>query len=145
MAIFFRGFLEQNPEFVGRDFFITGESYAGHYVPAISYYLVKEATDVQLNLKGIAIGNGLTDPFHQYPAYATYSYENDLISERWFHVMQAGEKACQGLIYESEQGPKASLKLQFAALEFCSIVSDSVLGNPTSPKFNTYDIRIPCE
>ena len=39
MAIFLRGFLDQNPEFVNRDFFITGESYAGHYVPAIAYYL----------------------------------------------------------------------------------------------------------
>jgi carboxypeptidase C (cathepsin A) len=46
MAIFLRGFLEQNPEYVGRDFYITGESYAGHYVPAISYYLKTTATDV---------------------------------------------------------------------------------------------------
>jgi cathepsin A (carboxypeptidase C) len=46
MAIFLRGFLEQNPQFVGRDFYITGESYAGHYVPAISYYLKTTATDV---------------------------------------------------------------------------------------------------
>ena len=81
MAIFFRGFLEQNPEYVNRKFYITGESYAGHYVPAIAYYLEKVATDVQLDLQGIAIGNGLTSPYHQYPAYATYSYENDLIDE----------------------------------------------------------------
>ena len=80
MAVMLKGFLEQNPEYEGRDFFITGESYAGHYVPAIAYELLTEATDVKLNLKGIAIGNGLTDPFAQYPAYATFSYENNLIS-----------------------------------------------------------------
>ena len=67
MAQMLRGFLVQNPEFEGRDFYITGESYAGHYVPAISHYLVNEASDVNLNLKGIAIGNGLTDPYEQYP------------------------------------------------------------------------------
>jgi len=63
MATFLRGFLVENPQYEGRDFFITGESYAGHYVPAIAYYLEMEATDVKLNLKGIAIGNGLTDPY----------------------------------------------------------------------------------
>jgi len=79
MMVFFRGFLEQNPEFKGRDFYITGESYAGHYVPAIAYYMVNYAPDVDLNLKAIAIGNGLTDPFYQYPAYETFSWENGLI------------------------------------------------------------------
>ena len=94
MAIFFRGFLEQNPEFIDRDFYITGESYAGHYVPAIAYHLQKVATDVKLNLKGIAIGNGLTDPYLQYPAYATFSHENGLISDAWNHVMELGLKGC---------------------------------------------------
>ena len=80
MANFLRGFVEQNPEYAGRDFYITGESYAGHYVPAIAYYLEFVETDLDLTLKGIAIGNGLTDPYEQYPAYAPFSYENDLIS-----------------------------------------------------------------
>ena len=34
--------------------------------------------------------------------------------------------------------------MQMAALEFCSLLSDSVLGNPTAPSFNVYDIREPC-
>jgi len=138
-----RGFLEQNPDFEGRDFYITGESYAGHYVPAISHYLAFTATDVKLNLKGIAIGNGLTDPYAQYPAYATFSYENGLISKKWEDVMMGGMKACQGLIYESQH--KDARVLDVAALEFCQILADSVIGNPLSPKFNVYDIRIPCD
>jgi len=40
MYLFIQGFLVENPEYVGRDFYITGESYAGHYIPAIAYYLV---------------------------------------------------------------------------------------------------------
>jgi len=31
-------------------------------------------------------------------------------------------------------------------LEYCSVVSEiPALGNPVSPRFNVYDIRIPCE
>lgn len=145
MAIFLRGFVEQNPKFKGRDFFITGESYAGHYVPAIAYHLSTAAKDVPLNLKGIAIGNGLTDPFAQYPAYATFSYENGLVSEKVFEGMELGLKACQGLIYEEQHGHNKP-KEQLVTLEFCSLISElPALGNPTNPKFNVYDIREPCE
>lgn len=104
MAIFLKGFVLENPEYEGRDFYITGESYAGHYVPAIAYHLLTAATDVPLNLKGIAIGNGLTDPFAQYPAYATFSYENGLVDEPTFHAMQDALKVCQAAIYKEQNG-----------------------------------------
>jgi cathepsin A (carboxypeptidase C) len=94
MYDFILGFLVENPEFVGRDFYITGESYAGHYIPAIAYYLVNNATDLQLNFKGIAIGNGWVDPYIQYPEYATFAYENDLISEVWYYVLETGFVGC---------------------------------------------------
>lgn len=34
-------FYEMYPEFKGRELFVTGESYAGHYIPAISSYMHK--------------------------------------------------------------------------------------------------------
>ena len=145
LANLLAGFLEQNPEFVGRDFYITGESYAGHYVPAITYHLLNMENPPQLNVKGMAIGNGLTDPFQQYPAYAKFSYENNLISKEWDDVLKVGFKACQALILESQHGPKSGPKVQLATLEFCQLIAETVLGNPLKPKFNVYDIRIPCE
>jgi cathepsin A (carboxypeptidase C) len=41
MRTFIDGFLEHNPELRDRDFYITGESYAGHFVPAIAAYFMK--------------------------------------------------------------------------------------------------------
>lgn len=40
------------------------QSYAGKYVPAISYYIHKNnpTAKVKINLKGMAIGDGLCDP-----------------------------------------------------------------------------------
>lgn len=87
----------------------------------------------------------MTDPYQQYPAYATFSYENDLIDKARFDILTAGFKACQGLIYEAESGPMAGIGLEIAATEFCSLLSDSVLGNPLHPKFNVYDIRETCD
>ncbi|KAM8946654.1 lysosomal protective protein-like [Pelodytes ibericus] len=50
---FFRLF----PEFSVNDFYITGESYGGVYVPSLA---VEASQDSAINLKGIAVGNGLS-------------------------------------------------------------------------------------
>ena len=54
-----------------------------HYVPAVSYAIQKynkKHDDSPINLKGLAIGNGLTDPAIQYGAYADFAEKNGLIS-----------------------------------------------------------------
>lgn len=55
---FLTGFYKTFPQFKGRDLFITGESYAGHYIPAIAAKIVAE-NHADIVLKGVAIGNGL--------------------------------------------------------------------------------------
>lgn len=92
--LFLEGFLVANPEYRGRDFFITGESYAGHYIPAIAYYLTKNVTNLGVNFKGIAIGNGWVDPYIQYPQYAEFAYENNLISVSQYYMLKAGFATC---------------------------------------------------
>ena len=77
-------FFDQKPELLHNDLFITGESYAGHYVPAVASRIVEhngnsQRKTAELNLQGIAIGNGLTDPGIQYGAYADYAASKGLI------------------------------------------------------------------
>jgi cathepsin A (carboxypeptidase C) len=43
--------------------YLTGFSYAGHYVPAIGAHLLK-MKNKDIKLKGIAIGNGLTSSYY---------------------------------------------------------------------------------
>ncbi|XP_043265317.1 venom serine carboxypeptidase [Colletes gigas] len=68
------------PQLQDNDFYVTGESYAGKYVPAVSHaikdYNIKAKT--KINLKGLAIGNGLTDPENQL-LYGDYLYQLGLI------------------------------------------------------------------
>nr|GMD24099.1 serine carboxypeptidase-like [Ipomoea batatas] len=52
-------------EYAKNDFFITGESYAGHYIPALGSRVNqgnKKKEGIPINLKGLAIGNGITNP-----------------------------------------------------------------------------------
>ncbi|XP_030950498.1 serine carboxypeptidase II-3-like [Quercus lobata] len=54
---FLVNWLERFPQYKTRDFFITGESYAGHYVPQLAHTILLK----KINLKGIAIGNDWID------------------------------------------------------------------------------------
>jgi len=141
MGIMLQGWLKENPKFAGRDFYITGESYAGHYVPAIAHYLLSSGIELDLKLKAIGIGNGLTDPYEQYPMYAKFSYENGLIGKKDDEFLNFAFKICQAFIYGSNHYTEV---LEVPAMELCQLMADSVIGLPTNPKFNVYDIREEC-
>lgn len=51
-------FFKEFPEYAGNDFYISGESYAGVYIPYLTQAIIAEGT---IKMKGILIGNGLTD------------------------------------------------------------------------------------
>ncbi|CAG9126297.1 unnamed protein product [Plutella xylostella] len=73
-------FFQLFPELQGNKFYVTGESYGGKYVPALAYTIHKKnpTAKVKINLKGVAIGNGLSDPEHQL-VYGKYLYQLGLI------------------------------------------------------------------
>jgi len=75
-------FFQLFPQYRKNDFFVTGESYAGKYVPAVSHTIHKNnqyaAAENKINLKGFAIGNGLCDPEHMMQ-YGDYLYQIGLL------------------------------------------------------------------
>ncbi|CAH1988617.1 unnamed protein product [Acanthoscelides obtectus] len=82
-------FFQLFPEIRKNDFFVTGESYAGKYVPALAYTIHKNNPDAQekINLKGIAIGDGYIDPEHQV-GYAEYLYQLGLVDKMSSNVIK---------------------------------------------------------
>jgi vitellogenic carboxypeptidase-like protein len=64
-----RQFFELFPKLRKNDFYVTGESYAGKYVPSCAYTIhtmnSKKPIEEQINLKGISIGDGAMDPASQ--------------------------------------------------------------------------------
>lgn len=73
-------FFKLFPELQTRKFFVTGESYGGKYVPSLAYTIHKKnpTAKLKINLSGVAIGNGLSDPQHQL-LYSKYLYQLGLI------------------------------------------------------------------
>jgi cathepsin A (carboxypeptidase C) len=73
---FLQAFFQANPDYVKSPLYIVGESYGGHYAPAIAHRVWKgnqhlTNSTIHLNLAGVGIGNGLTDPTEQYKVCAS--------------------------------------------------------------------------
>jgi len=65
---FFVRFYEMYPQFVGRDLYLSGESYAGKYLPRYSYALLKaneKLGEKRFNLKATLMGDPYTAPMTQ--------------------------------------------------------------------------------
>lgn len=49
----------QFPSYLSNEFFVTGESYGGIYVPTLVERIIDNNASFPLNLQGFAVGNGL--------------------------------------------------------------------------------------
>ncbi|XP_075232370.1 venom serine carboxypeptidase-like [Lycorma delicatula] len=69
-------FFQLFPNLQSNPFYITGESYAGKYIPALGYAIHKynPTSQIKINLQGLFIGNGLTDPVNMIPKYSEQLY-----------------------------------------------------------------------
>ncbi|GFQ00208.1 serine carboxypeptidase-like 49 [Phtheirospermum japonicum] len=88
---FIQAFFGNHPEYVKNDFYITGESYAGHYIPAFAAQVLhgnKNKTGLHINLKGMAIGNGWTNSEVQYATYPDYAIQMKLINQSQYKYLK---------------------------------------------------------
>ncbi|XP_009586680.1 serine carboxypeptidase-like 42 [Nicotiana tomentosiformis] len=71
-------------ELKSKPLFLTGESYAGHYIPQLANVILdynKQSNDFKFNLKGVAIGNPLLRLDRDVPAVYEYYWSHGMISD----------------------------------------------------------------
>ena len=138
------------PEYSKQQFFVMGESYAGHYIPAISHYIwAKQKNDpsikIKINLTGIAIGNGLTNPLEQIKHFPEMAFKSGTAPSRITHEQYQKMKKLNNYLVlpliNSCQRSHNKLKCYIASLAYSMI--DILPFVRTG--FNVYDMRIKCE
>jgi cathepsin A (carboxypeptidase C) len=143
MYSFLQAFFGFYPQY-NTTFFVFGESYAGHYVPAISHRIYEgnvNHEDTYIPLQALAIGNGLTDPEIQYQYYAQMAYNSttapSVIDESTYDRMVNKIPLCVKEI----QGCQTSDKMCDKAYEQCNLFE---VDPVTATGVNPYDLRLPC-
>jgi len=89
--IFLQRWFAKYPEYRDKDFFIAGESYAGHYVPQLAQLIIQ--SNVKINLKGIAVGNALLDYYSFITSPGEYYWSHGLISDADYQLFT---EVCNG-------------------------------------------------
>ncbi|KAG0490201.1 hypothetical protein HPP92_007064 [Vanilla planifolia] len=82
---FLLNWFKRFPQYKSFEFFIAGESYAGHYVPQLAEKIFdknKEAKDNYINLKGFMIGNAVMDDETDQKGMVTYAWDHAVISDQ---------------------------------------------------------------
>lgn len=100
-------FFKIHPNLSGRPFFLSGESYAGKYLPYAAHAIL-EKPDKSLNLRGILLGNGWVDPLTIVGTYAEFSFAHGLLDDTQRQALEAQNskfmsKVAAGLWKEATQ------------------------------------------
>ncbi|XP_038720215.1 serine carboxypeptidase-like 40 [Tripterygium wilfordii] len=111
--VFLVNWLERFPEYKGREFYISGESYAGHYVPQLAQTILhhnKISNNTIINLKGIIIGNALINDETDFRGMYDYFESHALISEDTWYQIQKYCNFSPEAMKQSRQCIKADLE-----------------------------------
>ncbi|XP_035708084.1 venom serine carboxypeptidase [Folsomia candida] len=110
MRLFYQIF----PEFLQRDFYIAGESYAGKYIPSLGVKIHAENIGKKkadkIRLKGVMIGSGYFDPYTQ-NEYGDFLYNLGLIDGAQRDIFLQEEATVKDLI-EGEEWVEATAAVE---------------------------------
>ncbi|CAB4264126.1 unnamed protein product [Prunus armeniaca] len=128
--LFLQKWLEKFPQYKNRSLFITGESYAGHYVPQLAE-LMLQYEGYQFNLKGIALGNPVLEYTTDFNSRAEFFWSHGLISDSTYNMFTS---VCNYSRYVSEY-------YRGSVSPICSRVMSQV-SRETSKFVDKYDVTL---
>ncbi|CAN1328488.1 Serine carboxypeptidase 24 [Linum perenne] len=85
--------MKRFPQYKYREFYLTGESYAGNYVPQLAKKILdynkahssKEHSSSIINLKGFMVGNAIIDRYYDRLGRYTYWWTHSMISDQTYN------------------------------------------------------------
>eukprot|EP01062_Namystynia_karyoxenos_P076378 TRINITY_DN747_c0_g1_i4.p2 TRINITY_DN747_c0_g1~~TRINITY_DN747_c0_g1_i4.p2 ORF type:complete len:461 (+),score=188.05 TRINITY_DN747_c0_g1_i4:31-1383(+) len=148
MYQFLQAFFKEHGDW-NTEFFAYGESYGGHYVPATAHRVFvgnQKGEGIKINLVGVSVGNGLTDPEVQYKYYGQMAYNwsitkqgHPTITLEQYSQMQAAIPGCISQIHKCNNGGSVS-----DCGDAQNTCNTAMLEPYQNTGLNPYDFRIKC-
>ncbi|XP_019416914.1 PREDICTED: serine carboxypeptidase-like 45 isoform X1 [Lupinus angustifolius] len=131
-VVFMERWFNKFPQYRNRDLFLTGESYAGHYVPQLAKLMIEMNRKNKIfNLKGIALGNPVLEYATDFNSRAEFFWSHGLISDSTYNMFT---KVCNYSRYVSEY-------YRDSVSPLCSKVMGQV-SKETSKFVDKYDVTL---
>jgi len=129
-----KDFFRQFPEYAHHEFYISGESYAGVYVPSLA---AQVAADPAIKFKGIAVGNGLS------------SYDindNSAIYFMYYHGFLGGDmwKTLKASCCPKDSAKRCDFKNGARSSPICRKVYEEVSYQVWMSGVNPYNVMASC-
>ncbi|GFZ21009.1 serine carboxypeptidase-like 45 [Actinidia rufa] len=130
--VFLHNWFAKFPQYRNRSLFITGESYAGHYIPQLAEITLQFNRKQKLfNLKGIALGNPVLEFATDFNSRAEFFWSHGLISDSTYKLFTS---TCNYSRYVSEY-------YRGSVSPTCSRVM-SLVSRETSRFVDKYDVTL---
>ncbi|KAJ8553510.1 hypothetical protein K7X08_024188 [Anisodus acutangulus] len=131
-VVFLLRWFHKFPQYRKSNLFLTGESYAGHYVPQLAKLVMAYNKKQKLfNLKGVALGNPVLEFATDFNSRAEYLWSHGLISDPTYRMFSS---ACNYSRYVSEY-------YRESVSPICSRVM-SLVSRETSKFVDKYDVTL---
>lgn len=148
MYQFLQALMTAHSDWQSNEFFVFGESYGGHFAPATAYRVFQgnqNKDGLAINLKGLAVGNGLVNPQVQYQYYAELAYTwcqkklgKPCVSQSTYEYMNSSIPSCVALIKSCAGGNAIDCLFARSTCNGAEIEPYAMTG------LNVYDIRKQC-
>ncbi|KAI9204358.1 Alpha/Beta hydrolase protein [Polychytrium aggregatum] len=143
---FFQIFLTAFKEYHPLDLYLFGESYAGHYIPPLATAILEHNRNgpiIDVNLKGIGLGNPWVDPIAQFKSYSAMAADDKygpILPDTDIMELDQKYRTCKSLLDSCDKYRSRLTCIPAGA--YC----ESLYNNAYSKTGrNVYDVRMKCD
>ncbi|ONK68926.1 uncharacterized protein A4U43_C05F17470 [Asparagus officinalis] len=139
--VFLIQWMERFPQYKHRDFYIAGESYAGHYVPQLAKKIHdhnKASSNPSINLKGFIVGNAVTDNYYDSLGTVSYWWTHSMISDRTYRsIISSCNFTSSNTSHECDHAMNYAMNHEFGDIDQYSIYTPSCPAATASSSSNS--------
>ncbi|XP_039137572.1 serine carboxypeptidase-like 35 isoform X1 [Dioscorea cayenensis subsp. rotundata] len=124
---FLLAWFDKFPAFKSHEFYLAGESYAGHYVPQLAELIYegnkRASEDSRINFKGLMIGNAVLNDETDQMGMVEYAWSHAIISDQLYNTIR---KEC-AFFKESEKKKERDKERAMKETKACSLAIKAFL------------------